>query len=264
MNGTWVRLPNKPQPFMIYLSYIEEDGSETVLFYRETEDTKDWIIKNENRNVSYFTEDERDIFRGFSINLTILNGSQTLDQRRELFVALSKGKPVTGNDVKKNFHKIPLIAEIDRMGWEFPMRELIRDHCHVKADRFWLNWLVRMFLLSKTPSAETCALSDSVIGGYMKHDAPSDKLDFDPTEIDTFIRTMNKLLGFNLGIKHSPIRIHALFVKLLTATDDEIIQLQSHETTWPEETKEERKLWTRGTTTDIDRMAYFEKVTGTL
>jgi hypothetical protein len=262
LSGTWIVQAGK-HPFMVTLPYTEENGTETTVFYSRTDNTEEWTTQHPMKNVAYFDEEERDAFRAYILDMKIIDASQSEDQRRELFTSLSRGTPLRGCDVKQNFHNIPLIAEIKHMGWKSVMRDMIRDACHVKAEKFWLHWIIRMFLLSKSPTSEIFALSDSHIGSYMKRDMPTDALQFTTTELEQFKSGMTKFFAFNLKpngkiIKVSPTRLFVLFVHLLQANEERVQVLESQVSVWTE-TKDKQRLWTRGHTSD-ERIAYFDQL----
>jgi len=243
---------------MVSLPYKTADGI-IHLFYSENIKTQQWQAEN-GKEVAYFTEDERQQFRDFGIDIKTIMAYLTEDQRRELFVSLSKGTPLRGCDVKKNYHSIPLIAVIKGMGWEIPMRQLIRDHCHKKAERFWLHWLIRMFLLSKSPLSSEAAKSDATMNGYMQHDVPHPELEYTEGQLELFKVTVQRLLAFCLTpgkqIKISPTMIFALYVQLRNPARVQPLEISLE---WTKEVKERRRFWMSGT--DIEaRATYFNEL----
>jgi hypothetical protein len=164
--------------------------------------------------------------------------------------------------VKKNYHSIPLIAVIKGMGWEIPIRTLIRDHCHKKAERFWLHWLIRMFLLSKTPLSSEAAKSDSTMNGYMQHDVPHPELEYSEEQLELFKTTVQRLLAFRFSPRGKPIRISptmffALYVQLRNPERVRSLEISINE--WSPEVKERRRFWMSGT--DIEaRATYFNEL----
>ena len=257
LSGTWI-VQSGRHDFMVTLPFTEANGTVTILFYSETPDTIEWSKQHPTQTVKYFTEDERDLFRAYVIDMKIINATQSEKQRRELFVSLSKGTPLRGCDVKQNHHNIPLIAKINEMHWKSLMRDMIREKCYIKADKFWVHWIVRMFLLSKTPDAATCAISDSSINEYIKRDVPTDKLNYTEEEMERFVATMERFFRFNLPSKVSPTGIFALFVQLIQANDERVLALEAIASEWTE-VKEKHKFWNKGTTAE-QREEYFKKL----
>lgn len=253
-------VPQGKKPMMVSLPYKTEDGI-IHLFYESNDNTIQWQKEN-GKAVGYFTVAEQDQFKEFQIDIKMINALQTEDQRRELFVSLSKGTPLRGCDVKKNYHSIPLIAVIKGMGWEKSMIQLIRNHCHKKAERYWIHWLFRMFLLSKSPLASEAAKSDSTMGGYMQHDVPHPELEYSEEQIELFKATVQRLLAFCLKPRRkrlliSPTMMFALFVQLLDPERVRSLEISINE--WRLEVKERRRFW-MGRTDVEERAAYFNEL----
>lgn len=245
---------------MVKFPYIPE---KIILFFTKTDDTEEWEKENKDVKVDYFTPAEQNRLLRYVLDIKFIYAPQTIHQRRELFVSLCKGTPLTNCDITKNHHRIDLVAEIAYKKLEKPFCELL-SHCHVQAKRYWLHWIIRCFLLSKTPDSTTFSLSDSQINKYIKQDSPTDKLAYTPDELSRFMTTMERLLRFNLCpsgkfVKVSPTRLFALFVHLLDAEEDRIHELESGVLGWSEHPSK-RKLWTRNGTTNEERAAYFDEL----
>lgn len=245
---------------MVSLPYKTEEGT-IHLFYNKNENTIQWQAEN-GVAVDYFTDDEKQQFRDFGIDIKTIMAYQSEDQRRELFVSLSKGTPLRGCDVKKNYHNIPLIAVIKGMGWEIPFRTVIRDHCHKKAERFWLHWLVRMFLLSKSPLSSEAAKSDSTMNSYIQHDVPHTDLEYTEEQIELFKNTVQRFLAFRFSPQGKPIRISptmffALYVQLRNS--ERVRPLEIFIEDWSPEVKERRRFWMSGTDVEA-RRTYFNEL----
>jgi len=256
-----VALPGK-KPFMVTLKHTHDDGSIVHLFYKETVDTRAFAEETD-KAVAYFTEDERDIFNDYCLDLKTINGIQTKEQRIALFLSLSKGKPVTGCDKQKNYHHVPLIALTATQMWESPMKAILRSKCHVKAERFWLHWICRMYLLSQAPTTATFMTLDSQINEYMNK-TPAKLASTDESRA-AFTEQMERFFAFmdKVKVKVSPSRLFAIFVQLLTADDAKTDILVSHAHHW-HETAEQRKLWIGRTTSELARQEYFDAVTAEL
>lgn len=235
----------------------------TILFFSKTDDTVEWENEHKNVKVDYFTPEEQNRLLRYILDIKFIYAPQTIDQRRELFVSLCKGTPLTNCDITKNHHRIDLVAEIAYKKLEKPFCDLL-SHCHVQAKRYWLHWMIRCFLLSKTPDSATFSISDKQIEKYIKNDKPTDKLAYTPEELDRYITTMERLLRFNLRpsgkcVKISPTRLFALFVHLLDAQEDRIHELERAVLGWREHPSK-HKLWTRNGTTNEERATYFDEL----
>ncbi len=97
---------------MITFQHIDVDGQITHVFYKKNQNTTTWTSLNPDKRVSYFSEEERDDFNNYTLDIKEINGEMSIDDRRKLFLSLSKGRAVTGVDLEKNHTDIPLVKFI--------------------------------------------------------------------------------------------------------------------------------------------------------
>lgn len=152
MNSDYIILPHIKKEFIVHWLYknVLDDGTieYSRVFYKETEQVIEYCQKN-HWTPSYLTEDERDHFERFSINISIIQNKLTLDMRREIFMSLQKGIPVRSSDLLKNKTDCALISFISENNYEKMMIDTFIEHCYKKANNYWIHWVCRCFMLYK-------------------------------------------------------------------------------------------------------------------
>jgi 5-methylcytosine-specific restriction endonuclease McrA len=232
------------KPFLVYWNYetVLEDGTSqfTPVFYKETEDVKEWGREN-NRTPQYLTDEERDYFDHFGVNLTLIRSKLSLNQRREIFMSLQKGIPVRNSDFLKNKTDCKLVAFMSENCYEEMMTDTFFKHCHKKASNYWVHWICRCFLLYKrfqtkchsdklnaSPVSEIFLMEDKLIKKLIELNSPEfnpndDELihDFD----DVFRDFIDFLKRFDEETRLNPTQIFALFYVLCDESKDTGIML---------------------------------------
>lgn len=198
---------------LISIRRVEDDGTTTHLFYKNTQDVASWVAANPKLNHDFLTEDEREVFNGYMLDIKEINGLQTIDERRRLFLALSKGRPVTGCDLEKNYTHLPLVRFIsDEMGWETKMKALICEKSYVKASKFWLHWAIRFFRLMRDDRTDSFMITDRDVKCWLKADNVSE-LSIAHDEKEEFQTKMEDFFVFIKDAhKMSPTHLFALWV----------------------------------------------------
>jgi 5-methylcytosine-specific restriction endonuclease McrA len=152
MESTLQILPHISKPFIVYWNYenILEDGitEYSQVFYKETNDVVEWCRENKIKP-NYFTEEEKEHFDHFGINITLIRSKLLLNQRREIFMSLQKGIPVRNSDFLKNKTDCKLVAFMSENNYEQMMTDTFFEHCYKKASNYWVHWVCRCFLLYK-------------------------------------------------------------------------------------------------------------------
>jgi 5-methylcytosine-specific restriction endonuclease McrA len=226
-------LPHIKKPFVVHWNYEWFDENDEVqyskVFYKETDDVKDWCRENKI-TPCYLTEEERDYFDNFGVNVTLIRSKLTLDQRREIFMSLQKGIPVRNSDFLKNKTDCKLVAFMSENSYEAMMSDVFYEHCYKKATNYWVHWVSRCFLLYKRchgicyaeklnnlPVSETFLLEDKQIKKLIEINSP----EFNPRDIevihefdDVFRAFIEFLQRFQEGIRLNPTQIFALFFVL--------------------------------------------------
>jgi hypothetical protein len=252
-------LPHIAKPFIVYWNYKITPEEETPVFYKETNDVNDWC--RENKIVPHFlTEDEKEYFDQFHINITTIRGKILLNQRREIFMSLQKGIPVRNSDFLKNKTDCKLVAFMSENNYEQIMSDVFLEHCYKKASNYWVHWVCRCFLLFKrfhgimrkneynnAPVSEIFLLEDKEIKKLIDVNSP----ELSPQDIseihnfdDAFRTFVSLLQRFEEGSRLNPTQIFALFYAFCDESKDADILL-SHMPYLSREgfKKENRTLW---------------------
>jgi hypothetical protein len=153
MDSTIIRLPHIKKSFMVYWNYhtFNEIGEkqESCIFYKNTPDVNQWCLENNITNPQFLTDDEREYFEHFGINITLIRSKLTLNQRREIFMSFQKGIPVRNSDFLKNKTDCKLVAYMSENSYEEMMTNTFFEHCYKKATTYWVHWVARCFILYK-------------------------------------------------------------------------------------------------------------------
>ena len=239
MDSVYVILPHIKTEFIVHWLYKKLDDGTTEysrVFYKETQQVIQYC-QNNKWTPSYLTEDEREHFDHYGINVTLIRNKLTLDKRRENFMSLQKGIPVRGSDFLKNKTGCAFISFISENNYETMMIDTFIEHCYKKANNYWLHWTCRCFLLYKhfrgickeakfkeCPISEIFLYGDEQIKKLIEMDSP----EFNPrdeTEIsyihdfdDVFRDFISFLQKIDGGYCLNPTQIFALFYVLCDET----------------------------------------------
>ena len=143
MDASIQRVPHIKKEFIVHWKY------ETAhVFYKKTDDVVNWCLENEIEPC-YLTDEEKEHFDHFNIDLKLMKSKMSLDQRREIFMSLQKGIPVRNSDFLKNKTDCKLVAFMNENNYEQMMTDTFFEHCHKKAANYWVQWICRCFLLYK-------------------------------------------------------------------------------------------------------------------
>jgi hypothetical protein len=254
--------------FIVYWNYEPN----MPVFFKDTPNVQEWCQLN-GKTPYFLTQEESNYFLRFSLNITTINSRVPLDQRREIFMSLQKGIPVRNSDLLKNKIDCKLIAFMSEESYEQMMLLDFITHCTKNAPKYWVNWVVRCFLLYlafiekrdkdvyKADSA--FSISDKTIDKWIKTNHiflnPTDDIlsDFDDA-FRSFILFLNndKLIG----IKFNPTQLFALFY--WSCSGDESINdtVLSHLPFFAKEgyTKIKRNMWESNTERE-PRKQYFNE-----
>jgi 5-methylcytosine-specific restriction endonuclease McrA len=264
LHGLPVQIPGKTKDFMISLRY-EQDDHIVHVFYAENEHTRKWFAETKLPH-AYMTEEEQDHFNEFCLDVREIKNKLTLDQRRKIFVSLQKGVPVRGSDLYKNKVDIPLVKFLsEEKRLEEPAKGILRQHLQQKPEKFWLHWLIRLFLIQtadKENRVEAFLTKDSDITAMMKKNDPvfnttSEQNDALAASVARFFAYLASLPA---GTRVSHTLFFALFTTLLDMTDDAAAIVASHMRSMSEEgTAKQRKTWENRSSPE-ERQEYFEHI----
>jgi Protein of unknown function DUF262/HNH endonuclease len=255
--------PLKGKPFLVSLNYEAADGQTAHIFYKKTDQTEAWREEHRSVSTDYMTKEERDRFDTYLLDLKKITSPLTKDQRRQQFNKLQKGVPVKGSDFYKNKTDVPLVKYIsDHKNWEEPMKKRLREHCTNPAQQYWLNWLIRCYLLQRSPSVESFMVSDKAIEGMMK--AKKSELNTTLGEQNAFGPVVERFFAFldllPATVKFTPTHFYVVFVSLLDVSPEREKVLKSHMSDWAKEyvEKKHRKMWEGRNFDPAERKDYYE------
>jgi hypothetical protein len=266
VDSTYQSVTHINKSFIVYWEYetISEDGTpkKYQVFYKKTDNVEQFCRENPLYNPQYLTEDEKEYFEQFGVNLTLIRSKIDLDKRREIFTSLQKGIPVRGSDFLKNKVDCKLIAFMNENNYEEMMIDTFFEHCSKKSKLYWVNWVCRLFILFKRfhcfgnntelnskPVSETYLMEDKKIKNLIEIKSPlfnprneeiSQIHEFD----DVFRAFISFLKSFDEGQELNPTQIFALFYVLCDESKDTDIIL-SHVVYLSKEGSSKRKknLW---------------------
>lgn len=241
-SSTYQMLPHIKKQFIVYWDYVSynEMGipNHSHVFYKETDDVKEWCIHNKIIP-DYLTEEEREYFDHFGINITHIKGELSLNHRRDIFMSLQKGVPVRNSDILKNKTDCKVTLFLSENGYEEMMEDVFFKKCHKKSLKYWMHWVCRCFLLYKRfhkqcesdkfvkimqlPVSEVFLVDDSTIAKLID----CSNQDFNPTDetiLCDFDDTFRSYIEFLQRIKEmhklNPIQLFALFYVLCDVNVD--------------------------------------------
>lgn len=257
------------KPYMITWVYRDEATKRNIhIFYAQTADTEEWIAQNRHTEFTYMTEDEKDAFNSFKLDVKEIKDPLTLDQRRNIFTSLQQGVSVRGSNLLKNKVVVPLIRFItDEMACESQMKKVLLERCWMNPRNYWLHWVIRFHLIlhpgTDFTEEEQFAVRDSQITKMIKDESPS--LDITEEEKKNLKSSIERFFAFletlPKSVKLSPYHFYALFAFLSTAKEgfEEIIC--GHIDGWANNarTKAWKRAWEK-TKNDEDRGTYFLEV----
>lgn len=256
---------------MITLPYKGADGNITHVFYKQTPDTDRWEEENRSKRVAYMTEDEKDHFNSFLLDIREVRSPLTLDQRCALFLSLQKGTPVRGSNFYKN-KDLPLVKFITyEKHLEMPTKNLLAEHLTMNPVNYWLHWLIRMYLIQQASDSDERVAAfmtkDSEISQMMKSGAkilnstPETQAAFSGA-VDRFFTFLESLAP---GVKLTPSQFYAVFTYLLDAEEGREDIIVSHMRQWSTPPtgssvyKKQWKAWENRGVDDAVRKDFFER-----
>lgn len=268
-DSTRQHLPHIKNPFIVHWNYVFENENGDIqscqVFYKKTDEVIEWCKDSKITNYQFLTDEEREYFDNFGINITLIRNKLSLDQRREIFMSLQKGIPVRNSDFLKNKTDCKLVAFISENNYEEMMTNTFFDHCYKKATNYWVHWVCRCFLLYKrfhklcknnklndAPESETFLLEDKEIKKLIEANSPefNPRTDQEIEYIHDFDDVFRGFISFLQQINEeywnrlNPTQIFALFYVLCDDSKDTTIIL-SHISYLSREgqARNKRSLW---------------------
>lgn len=216
-NNLPVKLPGK-KPFMIQWVYDRTD----VVFYSPSDATREWELESPGRVAKYMTEQERDDFDEYCLEIRTLKTQLSLHQRCKIFCSLQNGVKVINSDRLKNELEVRFIEFASENALGSVMTDKVLLHCSKKAPNYWVQWLTRFYLLNKE-CTDVSALpnifvkSDSDIKGMINKQ--HDSLQTSEEDEEWFLQSFQRFTAFINrpeleNIAYNPTQLFALFAHL--------------------------------------------------
>jgi hypothetical protein len=235
LRGRAVRLNGRE--WMISWKWLGEDKQETHVFFEKTDDTKRWIAAHPSGRFEYMTEEERDHFSEFSMELKeIHKDALTMEQRCAIFISLQQGVQVRNADLLKNYTSIRLIQFIQyEKKWENVFKQQLLCRCHMNPNNYWLHWVIRcFFILFPTAARADFKTRDTNIGKMIRDNDPL--LNSTPEQEAVFSAAMERFFAFlsslPAGVKFAPANFFALFFHLSDTEEGREDILRGHMRGW--------------------------------
>lgn len=255
-------LPNIKKPFIVHWCYetTDEVGTKNVqrVFYENTEEVQTWYRDTYKQGAPYFlTEDEKKVFNKFTICITTLCSSLSMDHRREIFMSLQKGIPVRNSDYLKNMTSCKLIKAFEEYGCQQKMTDVFFERCSKKSLKYQTHWATRCFLLFKRskevvddktkPTSETFLIPDSKINKMIRNNLgllnPTDEV------LDNFKNIFENFISFlqmqDEGIMFNPTQMFAIFNHFCVSSNVDKDILKTHMKVFSKEgaKKKYKNMW---------------------
>ena len=263
MDASIKMVPHIKKEFIVHWNYetLLEDGTYEYshVFYKKTPDVVNWCRENKI-TPQYLTEEEKEHFDHFNIDIRLMEDKLSLDQRREIFMSLQKGIPVRNSDFLKNKTDCELVAFMSENNYQDMMTDTFFEHCHKKAANYWVHWICRCFLLYKRfnakfnsdelnalPVSEIFLIEDKKITKDIKNNSP----ELNPNdselihEFDNVFRDFIEFLQrFDEGQKLNPTQIFALFYSFCDKSKNfDIIFTHIHNISTEGNEKDKKNMW---------------------
>jgi 5-methylcytosine-specific restriction endonuclease McrA len=278
ISSEYVELPRK-RKFIVYWPYKNEEGKVVPIFYKETDDTREWLAKNTEFEPRYFTEEEMTYFNEFCFDIREIDFQLTMEQRRQIFMSLQNGVQVKNSDWLKNKTDCGLINFMSEHGYEKKMKDVetgILTFSYKKPDNYWIQWVCRfyfLFLAVKKLKNDELTLDEFDNGSavvftlgdtdYKNKCTPHDKSLNDPASIVEFhevFEAFHELLNSDVcsNIEFNPTQLFVLFQYVAMNTESLHLIESTHIRVFYNEGKEQcyRKMWEKNTPNPV-RAAYY-------
>ena len=265
-HSRWVPFGKKKE--LISINYVGADKQVTHLFYKKTAETEQWVTENREKRVDYLTAEQQGHFNRFMLSVCEIRDPLTLDQRCGLFTKLQAGRPVRGSDLWKNRVDVRLVKFISHdMRWEAQTKQLLADHCSMNPKNYWLNWLLRAYLIQKAETPE------ALEAAYMRKDAEFNQLvknssplfDTTPEQESAFAAAVGRHFAFvdalPPGTRLTPTLWFSSFAHLLKAPAQREDIISGHMTWLSTEgmDSKQRKMWEGKGFEDDHRLSVFRR-----
>ena len=147
VEGEKIEIPGK-KPYYTYLPYKNPDGTFQYVFFSEEQNAgREWEELNPGIKAQYFTEEERDDFLEYCIEIRTITTPLTYNDRAAMFLSLQNGKPVRNSDLDKNLLDCGLISYFRENNFENLIKTEFLKYCTRKITKYWTRWGARLVLM---------------------------------------------------------------------------------------------------------------------
>lgn len=212
-----------------HLIYIPEKrgATDVCVFYKETPNTQEFARRNPDKVVEYLSDEEREHFDNYPVQIRFITGPMTLKERQAMFVILQSGIPVRNADLLKNYTDIPLIQYMQDENCETRFKHRMLKHLGKNPTNYWLHWLIRMEQMVVFGSSRAMELADSHIAKFLNGDdkerlvCSEEQFRGFITYTDKFFNYMDELYSSNGTLQGCmPYVYYALFSAMIRNGDE--------------------------------------------
>ena len=183
-----------------------------------------------------------------------------------MFLSKQNGVPVRNSDLLKNMIDCGIIKWIEQNCYEELMLNIFFGCCSKKAEKYWINWIARCYLLFKNHQNPECAQSQIFLRSdtSITKSIRSNLSEFNPVEeeleaFDTvFVNFIEFIKSLNEGFPLNPTQMFTLFSHLCDRScDKEILKTHMNYFSIQGQPKCYDKLW-EGKGLSAQRIQYFD------
>lgn len=226
----------------------------TYMFYQRNAHTDKWADDNMDKNVVYFTEEEKSYFDEYKITVEQFNCRLTYKERSDMFTSLQLGTPNRNSDFFKNVNEIPLISLMTTMKMERIYNDKIVPRLTSGPKQNWVYCVIRLFKIAMALTDKDVMMWVKTDDTKVKHsldkrvpsimNITSDELHVGEAAINRWVSFLNRL---PTGLKLTPVQMLAAFVRLQEIENGNEIMLEDRLTNgWAgKSTPQEKKMWYR-------------------
>jgi hypothetical protein len=270
-NGIYINSQNKKR-FMVMWIYENEDTNEKeYVFYSENDNVTEWCAK-EKIKPKYMTKTEKDHFDNYALEMRTICHKLSLDQRCNMFNSLQNGVQVKNSDYLKNVISNKFISYLRKYDFETKMKILLNNNSTIRAVKYWVQWLTRMYFIFKEKLKENYN-NDDISILFLKKDTTYKELieegyekrmmEISEKEEILFYNQFNRFYNFItlFDFKFDPTKMFTLFAHLINNHENREQTLFTNMYFWHNNyynhiEKIAKKMW-EGKAKDEERKQYF-------
>ena len=217
---------------IVYWEHKDVNNRKVAVFYTINEDVLSYCRTKKINLYCELTEEFKIQFNEFCLGIVLFKTPLNYEQRANIFMTLQNGVKVRNSDYSKNNFDCTIIRKIH----ESKLKTLVegRDglfnkYCTKCPTKYWINWIVRCFLLYKESKKDTdkCPskifiIGDAKINHYIKinHSEINEITNEDFSEFNILFRRYDNFVKSIVTTKKlNPTQIFSLFYSLCSQSD---------------------------------------------